>query len=149
MAPRVADSVRRVGNSREHTFTAEDVIVAAPDQADGVDVRVQKDDPVDPATVPGMLQQSDFYPRRMVINLLLDKDHPGPAQPTMNPAVTIRVRVTAQDASNAGGRDKIKMAYWYQGKWIIFADKHGFTIQGNYAQASLAVWGDPPIGMGP
>ena len=146
MAPRAADSVRRVGNSREHTFATEDVIVVAPDQADGVEVRVQKDDLV---PEPAMNQQSDFKPRRMVINLLLDKDHPGPGQPAMNPAVTIRVRVTDQDATNAGGRDKIKMAYWYQGKWIIFADKHGFTIQGNYAQASLAVWGDPPIGMGP
>ena len=146
MAPRAADAVRRVGNSREHTFAAEDVIIIAPDQVDGIEVRVQKDDLV---TEPEMNQQSDFKPRRLVINLLLDKDHPGPGQPTMNPAVTIRVRVTDQDAVNAGGRDKIKMAYWYQGKWIIFAEKHGFTIQGNYAQASLAVWGDPPIGMGP
>jgi len=146
MALRAADSSRRVGNAREHTFAGENVIVTAPDQDDGKEVRVQKDDVV---TTPEMLTQSDFKPRRMVMNLILDKDHAGSDQPVIKPAVTIRIKVTDEDDRNAGGRDKVKAAYWYQGKWIVFGEKHGFRIDGGFAQATLAVWGDPAIAFGP
>ncbi len=142
MTPRDADSARRVGNAREHTFTVENVIVIAPDQDDGQDVHVQKDDLV---TTPDMFTQSDFKPRRMVMNLILGKGQAGSIQP----AVTIRIKVTDEDNRNAGGPDKVKVAYWYQGKWIVFGEKHGFRIDGGYAQATLAAWGDPPIGVGP
>ncbi len=147
MAPRAADSIRRSGNGNEHAFAAENVIITAPDQDDGKDVRVQKDDI---ETEPGMYTQADFYPRRLVMNLLLDKDRTGADQGVIKPAVTIRIKVTDEDERNAGSRDKVKAAYWYQGKWIIFGKKHGFQIDSNgYAVATLAVWGDPPIGMGP
>ncbi len=148
MAPTAANSTRRVGNSTEHAFSTEDVIVAVPDQSDGKPVRIQKDAVT---TVPAMYNQPDFKPKRIVMNLLLVKD-PDPGQKTalvISPAVEIRVKVTQQDITNAGSLDKVKMAYWYNDRWNIFGAKHGFKIEGGYAKAALSAWGDPAIGMGP
>jgi hypothetical protein len=150
MTPRAADSFRRIGNTQEHAFLAEGVTIIVPDQTDQKAVRVQKDDNV--AIGPEMQQQANFKPRRMVMNLIVDKDR-DPAsreQPTISPALTLRVKLLPEDSTHAKGKDKIMMAYWYQGKWIIFEkEKHGFKIDGDYAAATLAVWGDPPIAIGP
>ena len=143
-----ANSSRRVGSATEHTFTTEDVIVGVPDQTDGKTVRVQKDTVT---TEKAMYGQSDFYPRRMVMNLILDKD-PTPGQrtaPSISPAAQIQIKIKPEDITNAGSQDKIKMAYWHGGKWNIFGSKHGFKIEGGYVKATMAVWGDPPLAMGP
>jgi hypothetical protein len=142
-----ADSSRRVDHATEHTFTAEDVIVTVQDQTDGKTVRVQKDTAT---TDNAMYGQSDFYPRRMVINLRLDKDlNADKTAPAISPAALIQVKIKSEDITNAGGEGKIKMAYWHGGRWNVFGSKHGFKIEGGYAKAAMSVWGDPPLAMGP
>lgn len=148
MALKAADTSRQVGNQLEHTFAAEGVIISVPEQTDQQAVNVQKDDNV--SILPEMLQQADFKPRRMVINLVMDKaslSKTGTAK--IDPPVTIQVKVTDQDIANAGSKEKVRLAYWFQGKWIMFGEKHGFQLAGDYVQATLAVWGDPPVAMGP
>ncbi len=150
MTPRAPDSSRRVGNAQEHTFSVEGVTITVPDQTDKKTVLVQKDDDV--AIGPEMQQQANFKPHRIVMNLIVDKDRDPTSQeqPIISPAVAIRVKLLPDDITHANGKDKIMMAYWYQGKWIIFEQvKHGFKVDGDYATATLAVWGDPPIGLGP
>ncbi len=148
MAPKAADATRRVGSTDEYTFTAEGVTVVVPDQADRKPVRVQKEDLID---VPEMHTQSDFHPHRIVINLVTEKDADPSShtRPALNPPVTLQVKVTPQDIAHAGSEAKVKMAYWFNGKWNVFGAKHDFAIENGYARARLAVWGDPPVGMGP
>lgn len=129
-----------------YEFDSAGVKVRVPRQTDGRDndVIVQRDDET-PDTSGG---QTDFIPRRMVINLVLDKD--GSA---FVPAAEIEVLLTAEDYSPKRGPDEIQMAYWYGGTWILFGAKNKYHVTGTgpddpgSAIAEISVWGDPPIAI--
>jgi hypothetical protein len=108
------------------------------------DVIVQRDD-----ESPETPSSPDFTPRRIVINLVLDKD--GNA---FEPAPEIEVLLTADDYSPDRGPNDIKMAYWYNDTWVLFGEKHNYHVTGTgpyepgSAVAEISVWGDPPIAIG-
>jgi hypothetical protein len=147
MAKHNADRVMPEGTGKRYEFHSAKVKVRVPKQADNKDndVSVQSDDE-SPATLS---KQTDFTPRRAVINLVLDKG--GHA---ILPAAEIEVQLTAEDYSPSRGPNDIKMAYWYGGKWVLFGAKHKFRVTGTGADypgsafAEISVWGDPPIAIG-
>ena len=87
---------------------------------------------------------------RLVINLMI-KDQENKAVTKFTTPVELRIRYTPEDISSAGGKDKIKLAYWKGGQWVVFTPaEHKFKLEDTgFALVELSSWpSDPAIGIG-
>ncbi len=140
----------------EHLFSLHGVHVRVSPQNDGNAVEVQGvDAELTPEAVHPAIRMgtsSEFRLGRYVMNLELVK----PDASDIKPPAQIWIALTAEDLARAQTIDKLKLAYWNGGQWIVFTDvKHHFRIvepetEGGYgyAVAELSRWGDPPLAVG-
>jgi hypothetical protein len=133
---------------KEHHFKTHQVKVKLKKQHDQRQVKVQAESVLPPTQV----EQDDFHVGRHVLNLVLEKDE----QARIDPPAEIWVALTGEDHQRAGGREKVKMAYWDGAQWVVFQKgKHKYRLVDvdqdgtqDYAVAEIAQWGDPPIAVG-
>jgi hypothetical protein len=101
--------------------------------------------------LPGNLASGGgFTLDRLVINLMI-KDQSNKAVTDFTTPFELRIRYTPEDISAAGGKDKVKLAYWRGGKWVVFNQTdHKFKLEDTgFALVELSSWpSDPPIGIG-
>ena len=92
----------------------------------------------------------DFTPDRVVINLSM-KTLSGAAATRFLLPFELRVSFTEEDARQAGGSDKLKLAYWNKNRWVILTPaEHKFRVESPGAlYVELSTWpADPPIAVG-
>jgi len=97
-----------------------------------------------------LASDNGFTLDRLVINLMI-KDQKNAAVTNFTTPFELRIRYTPEDISTAGGKDKIKLAYWKAGKWVVFnKTDHNFKLEDNdFALVELSSWpSDPPIAIG-
>lgn len=91
-----------------------------------------------------------FTPHRVVINLAMKTLGGGAATRFATP-FELRVLYTEEDVHQAGGRDKLKLAYWDNNRWVILTTaEHKFQVEATGALfVELSSWpADPPIAVG-
>ena len=91
-----------------------------------------------------------FTPLRLVVNLLI-KDKSNRAATRFSEPFELRIRYTSEDTSGAGGRDKLKLAYWNNQEWVVLkSSEHKFKVEDDeFLFAELSSWpSDPPIAVG-
>lgn len=140
----------------EHLFSLHGVHVRISPQDDGHAIEVQGvDADLAPESVHPAIRigtSSEFRLGRYVMNLELAK----PDASDIKPPAQIWIALTQEDLARAQSSDKLKMAYWNGGQWVVFSDtKHHFhTVEPEteggygYAVAELSRWGDPPLAIG-
>jgi hypothetical protein len=127
-------------------FATEGVIVRVPWQ--GYKVRVAK---LPLGTLDEVrLKQEDFQPGRLVINFQVENVATGGMMQKFKTPVELRVKYTPEDVERAKKAGKpLELAYWFNNRWIRFAQKHQFKLGDGFGVAFIADWGDPKIGWGP
>jgi hypothetical protein len=128
-----------------------DVSVTVPAQERGPQLAVKGS----PFTSLEGLTGGEFTPFRPVIHLRLeDADQPGVEVTQYDPPITIRVRYTAKDVRDAGGRALI-LGFWDGTQWVKFKEKHQFRLEegkqgqpGGFGVVVLSNWIDPFVGWG-
>jgi len=129
-----------------------EVSVSVPAQKSGLQLVVKGS----PFTSLKGLAGGEFQPFRPVIHLRLeDADQPGQEVTQFDPAITIRVRYTARDYTQAGEKGLI-LGYWDGAQWIRFKEKHHFELEqigkdpssGGFGVVVLSSWVDPPVAWG-
>ena len=91
-----------------------------------------------------------FNPLRLVVNLMI-KDKSNRAATHFSEPFELRIRYTSEDVKGAGGRDKLKLAYWYNQEWVVLnSSEHKFKVEDDeFLLAELSSWpSDPPIAVG-
>lgn len=92
----------------------------------------------------------EFIPHRLVINLAMQTLN-GAAATRFPLPFELRVLYTDEDARQAGGSDKLKLAYWYNNRWhILTTAEHNFKVETTGTLfVELVSWpADPPIAVG-
>lgn len=92
----------------------------------------------------------DFTPHRVVINLAV-QTLDGAAATRFSLPFELRVLFTDEDARQAGGADFLKLAYWYNNRWVILTPaEHKFQVEtAGTLFVELSSWpADPPIAVG-
>jgi len=91
-----------------------------------------------------------FTPHRVVINLAMQTLGSAAATRFSLP-FELRVLYTDEDVRQAGGSDKLKLAYWHNNRWVILTPaEHKFQVETTGALfVELSSWpADPPIAVG-
>lgn len=124
-------------NKKEFAFKTGDV--------DRVRVMVNKNVLAEAGNLPGDSQlpsDNQFKPIRLVINLKLSTQEQQTSYP-----IDLQIRYDQDDEEDAGGREKLKLAYLAGSKWTVLT---GITWGSDYF-ASVTIPDfpdDPPIAVG-
>jgi hypothetical protein len=140
--------------AREENYSAEGVVIHIPALDKKIGVRKQTGKTL--ADFPAKAGAT-FRPKRLVtIFDLYDEDDAEAASGALSSPVSVRVRYTAEDAANAGGWQKLRLAYYKDGNWKPFSKaEHKFALEPDpnnpnqgYGMFELKTWGDPAISWG-
>jgi len=114
-----------------------------------------KDKPMSDSEISTLMSktQNDFRPIKVVMNVaLFHQDKPNQDLKTFSKAFKLQVKFKKKDVDDAKGRgaNKLKMAYWDGGKWVLLAQKDLSALnEAGSIEADITSWaGDPPIALG-